>query len=119
MSVLRREEEQQSAWTAGESLILRATRAVIRQLICLPWAPHAPCLTVLSTFIAYVPEFLQSGVLHVSAHKEPEEVVKMPPYAGASVRDRTAELTGIADRLQRQQVVPHASFPGGQIFLQV
>lgn len=28
----------------------------------------------------------------------------MPPYAGTSVRDRTAELTGIADRLQRQQM---------------
>ena len=59
-----------------------------------------------------------SGVLHSSAHKELEEVVKMPPYAGASVRDRTSELTGIADRLQRQQVFLHASSPGGQIFLQ-
>lgn len=28
----------------------------------------------------------------------------MPSYAGISVRDRTAELTGIADRLQRQQI---------------
>ncbi|DBA67348.1 TPA: hypothetical protein ACH3X2_001642 [Trebouxia sp. C0005] len=27
----------------------------------------------------------------------------MPPYAGTSIRDRTAELTSIADRLQRQQ----------------
>ncbi|DBB07826.1 hypothetical protein WJX82_002918 [Trebouxia sp. C0006] len=28
----------------------------------------------------------------------------MPPYAGTSIRDRTAELTSIADRLQRQQM---------------
>lgn len=54
--VRRREEEQQSAWTAGQSLVLPATRAVIRQLICLPCAPHVRCLRVLSTFIAYVPE---------------------------------------------------------------
>ncbi|KAL3154423.1 hypothetical protein ABBQ32_013895 [Trebouxia sp. C0010 RCD-2024] len=40
-----------------------------------------------------------------------------PPYAGTSVRDRTAELTGIADRLQRQQMGASTSSNATQLAL--
>ena len=63
------------------------------------------------------PRVASAGCCTFRHIKGPEEVVKMPQYVGASVRDRTAELTGIADRLQRQQVVFPAVPLGVQISL--